>query len=235
MRIITGALLRSAFLGVFAFLSTLPRHLPAQQPPPEARAAIDSWVADAYRSAAARFPCKVKAGGKAKMLQWQAVDRCLNEAAGLIDAAALAKNLAALRDRFPRSAAGTLLAWIDESFERQALPFDRVFSVKNEKALLTLTNSLLRFLPSESLMDLPVTDRSGTRIGLFGGTYSFERAGGLAAANSFRLALFQYRDPSGEMRTAPDKLLLDSFGVPWKDARNQRGFRLTAEILKLER
>ncbi|MBP1601339.1 MAG: hypothetical protein H6Q06_1490, partial [Acidobacteria bacterium] len=32
----------------------------------------------------------------------------------------------------------------------------------------------------------------------------------------------------------PDRLLLGSFGVPWKDARTKKGFRLTMEKLKLE-
>jgi hypothetical protein len=77
-----------------------------------------------------------------------------------------------------------------------------------------------------------VTDKYGTDVGTFAGTYAYERTGGLATANTYRLVLFQYRDRNGNIQTAADKLLLDSFGVPWKSAMAQRGFCLPSDRLK---
>ena len=59
-------------------------------------------------------------------------------------------------------------------------------------------------------------------------------AAGLASANMFRLVLFQYTDRDGQVQSSTERLLLDSFGVPWKDARSRKGFRLTMEKLTLE-
>jgi hypothetical protein len=42
-------------------------------------------------------------------------------------------------------------------------------------------------------------------------------------------------DRNGNVQPAADKLLLDSYGVPWRDARAQRGFRLTSEKLPFGR
>ena len=212
-------------------LSSLAVPALCQDLPKEMKDKIDAAIVEAYRTAATEFPCKIKTRGKARMLRWEDVDRCLNGAAAKVDWGALSKRLQDLRV----SAYGILeisfAAEVDASLSAQALTFDKIFSVKDLKALLPLTNSLLRFLPADSLQNLPVFDKTGTQVGTFSGVYSYERTGGLTAANMYRLALFQYTDRNGNVQSATDKLLLDSFGVPWKNAMSQRGYRLSSEKL----
>jgi hypothetical protein len=124
---------------------------------------------------------------------------------------------------------------VEAALDAQALTYDKLFAVKNTNVLLPLTHSVLKYLPPDSLQDLPVFDRRGTEVGTFAGAFPYERTGGLATANTYRLMLFQYRDRNGNMQSPSDKLLLDSFGVPWKDAMSERGFRLPLEKLNLER
>ncbi len=203
----------------------------SQDVPPDVKAKIDTAVAEAYRAAAAQFPCKVKTRGKADMLRWQDVDRCLNEAAARVDWEAMSRQFGELRTSVYGISQIGFAAAVEDSLSTHALNYGQVFSVKNGKALLPLTNSVLRFLPADSLLNIPVFDRTRTQVGTFTGVYSYERSGGLATANSYRLSLFQYTDRNGNVQTATDKLLLDSFGVPWKDAANQRGYRLTSDKL----
>jgi hypothetical protein len=92
---------------------------------------------------------------------------------------------------------------------------------------------MLKYLAPESLEGLPVMDKIGTELGTFAGVYSYERTGGLSSANSYRLMLFQYQDPRGNIHSAVDKLLLDSYGVLWKDAMPHIGFRLPFDRLDL--
>jgi hypothetical protein len=115
---------------------------------------------------------------------------------------------------------------VEASLSAHALTFDRVFVVKDPETLVPLTNSLLKFLPADSLLNLPVYGKAGTQVGTFMGTYSYERTGGLASANKYSLVLFQYADRNGNVQPAGDKLLLDSFGISWKEAQGQKGFRL---------
>jgi hypothetical protein len=192
---------------------------------------IDELISGAYQTARAGMPCKQKPAGKARILHWQSVDRCLNDAAGRIDWEELTKKLENLRAGSGRLSRDELTAMVESSLSAQALTFEQVFDVSDERALLPLTNSLLRFLPADSLRDLPVFDRSGTKVGAFAGLYTFERTGALASVNTYRLTLFQYEDLNGSVQSASDRLLLDSYGVPWKDARTQRGYRLTSERL----
>ena len=209
-----------------------------QQRPPDAsplRTKIDAVVEDAYRRAAAGFPCQPKTRGKPKMLRWEDVDRCLNEAERRIDWTAVSTELAKARAEQSRMTAGELLALIDESLAAHALTFDKVLTVKDGNTLLPLTNSLLKFLPPDSLQDTPVFNKAGAQVGMFFGTYGFERTGGLSTANTIQLTIFQYTDPNGNIQSPPDRLLLDSFGVPWSKAEGQRGFRLTTSKLTFER
>ena len=106
------------------------------------------------------------------------------------------------------------------------------FKVKDDKALLPLSNSVLKFLPADSLLDLPVTDKTGKKIGTFSGMYTFEKMGEISGTKQ-RHSLFQYTDVKGKMQSSSDRLLLDSFGVSWKDAVQQRGFRLPADRINL--
>ncbi len=206
-----------------------------QDLPKEVGDKIDGAVADAYRTAAEAFPCKVKSRGSTKMLRWEDVDRCLNQAAARVDWDALAKKLQELRTSVYGISESSFAAALDTSLSAHALTFERVFTVKNEKSRLPLTNSLLKFLPADSLMDLPVFDKAGSQVGTFSGVYAYERAGGLSSANVYRLALFQYTDKNGNIQSAADKLLLDSFGVPWFQAKAQPGYRLTTDKLQAKR
>ena len=198
------------------------------------REQVDELVSAAYRSAAEEFPCKLKTRGKAKMLKWEDVDKCLNGANDRVIWEGLSLKLQIILED-SRFQSVDIISVIESSLSAQAIPYEKVFSVKNSEAVLPLTNSVLRFLPSESLMDLPVYDKSGERIGTFSGTYYYDRSGGLASANSFRLSYFQYTDVNGRMQAPTSKLLLDSFGVPWKGARLQPGFRLPSDKLILKR
>lgn len=206
-----------------------------QEPAGDLKAKVDAVIAGAYRSAAAGFPCKVKAGGKPRMMRWQEVDRCLNDAAARVDWGAVSASLRDLRASAGIAAAGPFEGMVQEALEAHALTYGKLFAVKNADALLPLTHSVLKYLPGDSLLELPVFDRRGTAMGTFAGVFPYERTGGLATANTYRLMLFQYKDRNGNIQSPPDKLLLDSFGVPWKDAVNQRGFRLPFEKLDLAR
>jgi hypothetical protein len=228
----------SAILRYFALASMLLIVFSAssysQSTSDDLRAEIDGLISDAYRSAAVKFPCKLKTRGKAKMLRWENVDKCLNNANDRIDWDKLSEKLQAIREknRFPMINVNSA---IEFSLSEHAIPFEKAFRVREIEALLPLTNSMLKYLPSDSLMNLPVYDKSGERVGYFSGVYSYERSGGLAMANSFRMSLFQYTDLSGEIQTPSDKLLMDSYGVPWKGALKQAGFRLPSDKLIPER
>ena len=226
-----------AFLSVVFALSLFISALPvrSQDISGELKAKIDAVVASAYQAATAQFPCKVKSRGKLKMLRWEEVDRCLNSAAERVDWENLSRQLETLRASAKNLSAGQFSAAVEASLSALALPYEGVFSVKGEDMLLPLTNSVLKFLPADSLQNLPVIDRVGTEVGTFSGVYSYERSGGLATANTYRLVLFQYTDRNGNLQSAAEKLLLDSFGVPWKQAKSQKGFRLTSNRLYPEK
>ena len=196
---------------------------------------VDAIIAQAYQAAAAKFPCKIGTGGKADMLHWQAVDRCLSNAVSQVDWDELNKQLQDLRASATGPSRDEFVAAVEAALSAHALTFDKVFRVKDEHARLPLTNSVLKYLPADSLQSFPVFDKEGTQVGSFSGVYSYERSGGLASANTYRLALFQYTDLHGNVQTASDKLLLDSYGVPWKPAMKQPGFRLTSERLEFGR
>lgn len=199
--------------------------------PKEASAAIDAAVLSAYRAAAAGFPCEIKGRGKPKMMRWEQVDECLNDAANKVDWPALSRQIESLRSNTEGVSTSDWDAAIDASLSEHALLYESVFVVKAAGILLPLTNSLLRFLPADSLTGLAVSDKVGNQVGTFTGVYSYERSGGLASANMFRLVLFQYTDRNGNVQSASDRLLLDSYGVPWSEARSRKGFRLTREKL----
>jgi hypothetical protein len=196
------------------------------------RAKVDELISSAYRSASVKFPCKLKTRGKHKMLRWQEVDRCLNDANDRVDWEGLSRELQQIRNdgRYQRIDVSSA---VESSLTAHAILYDRVFLVKKAEALLPLSNSLLKFLPTDSLLDLPVYNDSGERIGAFAGVYFYEKSGGLAAANSYRMSFFQYKDPNGKMQTPATggRLLLDSYGVPWKGASYQPGFRLPSDRL----
>ena len=194
---------------------------------------IDAIVAAAYQAAASGLPGNIKSSGRPRMLRWQETDRCLNRAAGNVDWEAMSEQLQALRGELKAVQTGDLVASVEASLAAHALPFEKVFRVNTENALLPLTHSLLKFLPEDSLHDLPVFERSGKQIGLFAGVYWYERTGGLATANIYRMAMFQYVDANGNIQAAQRGFEQDAFGVQWNSVRSQPGFRLTAEKLDL--
>jgi hypothetical protein len=199
----------------------------------ELQTGIDEVVSSAYQAASAAFPCKVGAHGTYKMLKWQTVDKCLNDAYNRVDWDELSQRIAKLRER-AGSLMGEIPAMVESSLTAHAMPYEKIFLVRNNDALLPLTNSILKFLPPDSLMDLPVLEKSsGKRIGTFSGVYSYDKSGGLAAANTYRMSGFQYTDIKGEIQTPSgvNRLLLDSYGVPWKGAVSQTGFRLISDKL----
>jgi hypothetical protein len=195
------------------------------------RTKVDAVVLDAYKAASAAFPCKIKTGGKPRMLRWQNVDKCLNESFLLVDWQSVSRNLRGIRLESDVEAPD-FLSVVEASFGAQALMYERIFLVKEAEALLPLSNSVLRFLPADSLANLPVFAKSGTKVGLFAGIYTFEKMGSLSGTKQNHY-LFQYTDQDGNIQSSTDRLLLDSFGIPWKEAKSHRGFRLPADKLDL--
>ena len=223
--------LKSTRVGLLALALTQVPALSSQDRNNEVKTRIDALITPAYQTVTAAFPCKLKSKGKPKMAPWQDVDRCLNGAAERVDWPALAGELEKVRAAVPGLSTTEFWALVDSALSAHTLTFEKVFELKNPETLLPLTNSLLKFLPADSLQGLDVVSKAGDRVGSFQGTYAYERSGGLATANSNQLIVFQYSDQAGTMQAAGEKLLLDSFGVPWKDARSQPGFRLPANKL----
>ena len=206
------------------------RAVPAAELPKEVLEKIDAVVASAYQAASAKLPCKVSATGKAHMLKWQDINKCMSRAIALLNWEEFSRRLTELRP--PNVAAGDFAAAVEKSLEKQSLIFEKVFQVKNAQALLPLTNPVLKYLPSDSLRGLPVFDRSGAQIGTFEDVYFFEREGGQLSGKPYRLALFQYTDTAGKLQVpAGDKLLLDSYGISWEKLKGQPGFRLPSDQL----
>ncbi len=191
------------------------------------KAKVDAVVVEAYQSFASVFPCKIKAGGKPKILSWEGIEKCFYKANERMDWESLSIKIQEIRDKGRYQNADVISA-MEASLTRHALPFEKVFRVKEAEVLLPLSNSILRYLPENSLMELPVYDRSGTRVGTFAGGYTFEKMGEISGNRQVH-SLFQYTDPAGKIHSSSDRLLLDSFGVPWKEASPQPGFRLNSE------
>ena len=202
-----------------------------QSLPEDLQKQVDAVVQEAYQSASAKFPCELKAGGKPKMLHWQSADKCLNRAYERVDWENISRRLKEIQEK-GRNESAEFLSAVEASFSAHAVGYDKVFKVKGDKVLLPLSNSVLKFLPPDSLMDLPVTDKTGKKIGTFSGTYTFEKMGEISGVKQ-RHSLFQYMDVNGSIQSSSDKLLLDSFGVSWKDAAPQRGFCLPADKINL--
>jgi hypothetical protein len=194
---------------------------------------VDAIVQEAYQSATAKFPCKLKSGGKPKMLSWQSADKCLNSAYERVDWESISGRLRGIQEKGGIESVDFQSA-LEAFLSAQAVAYDRVFKVEDDKALLPLSNSILKFLPVDSLMDLPVTDKTGKKVGNFSGVYTFEKVGEISGTKQ-RHSLFQYTDVNGKMQSSSDRLLLDSFGVPWKDAAKQPGFRLPTDRIDLRR
>ena len=199
----------------------------------EIKKKVDAIVTQAYKEAIAKFPCRLGTSGKAKMGRWKDVENCVNPANDLVDWEGHAAALKRIREE-ERLLHQDLVVVVEEALTVHALPYDKVFSVKEKEesaALLPLSNSLLKFLPEGSLTDLMVHDDNGELIGIFLGSYPFDRSGGLTVLGEYRRMSFQYNDLRGDAQTPTSVFLLDSFGVPWRDAMHQPGFRLSSNRL----
>jgi hypothetical protein len=201
--------------------------------PQDTKEKIDAILSPAFDSAIASFPCKIGTAGKPKIGKWQDVDECLSKAVSKIDWKALTLKLRELRDGTRGISTPEFDSAVEGVLALHFLPFEKVFIFKDAKTLLPLTNSVLRFLPSDSMKDAPVYEKTGTLLGSFNGVYTYERSGGSGTGSPYRLTLFEYSDRNGESRSVPDRLLLDAYGIPWKEAAGQPGFRLTADQLDL--
>ncbi len=223
---------KSTFLGC-VILSSLAASGESQNLSEDHQAKVDALVVAAYESASEKFPCKVKDRGKPRMLRWQDVDRCLNEAYNRVDWEALSEQLQNL-GREGGYSENDLASAVESSLSAHAMTYDKVLKPKKIESLLPLTNSVLKYLPEDALLDYPVFDKAGERIGTFSGPYGFDKKGGLTGANTYRMIIFQYKDPYGQVRSSSaggKVLLLDSFGIPWKGAMSQPGFRLLSDKL----
>lgn len=180
----------SVFLAVFAGSGL------CQSPAEDIRAKVDAVVSEAYQSVSSAFPCKLKADGKPKMLSWEGIEKCFYKANGKIDWESLVRKIQEIRDN-GRYQTMDLLNAIEPSLSAHALQFDKVFRVKEADALLPLSNSILKSLPENSLMNLPVYDKSGKRVGTFSGGYTFEKMGKFPEANNC-IPSFNTRIPTEE-------------------------------------
>jgi hypothetical protein len=206
----------------------------SQDFPPEFKGKIDSLIVTAYNDAAGEFPCKVDSSGRPRMMDWKDLEKCFNDADERIDWDGLSRRIAALRQErgLPREDVSSL---VEAALTAHAIPYSRVFTFKKKDALLPLSNTVLKFLPAESFKDLPVFDKAtGKQIGKFLGVFAYEKSGGLSAANSYRLFMFQYTDMTGDVQTPAlgTRLLLDNYGVPWDEARPRGSFRLSSNQLR---
>ena len=205
------------------------------QTPKEVTDKIDAVVALAYQAAAAKLPCKVSTYVGYPMLHWQNVDKCLNQAQDRVDWDAFVAKLKAVRPPYvPES---EFAAAVEKSLTRQAIPYGQFFRVKSKNAFLPLTNSILKYVPPDSLVDMPVYDQKGKlQLGTFLGIFYYEHQGGLASANAYRLSQFQYKDMQGKVQIplsgSSDRILYDNFGVPWNKVQAHPGFRLTNKKLQ---
>jgi hypothetical protein len=209
----------------FMVFCGFPALLSGQNASADLKGKVDAIVSAAYQSASASFPCKLGAvKDKTNMLSWQDIDKCLNYANDRVNWEELVLQIRKIREnsRYPVM---DLASEIESSLAAHAIPYNKVFRVKETAALLPLSNSLLKFLPANSLMDLPVFNHSGARVGTFSGVYIFEKEGVLSGTMQ-RHSLFQYTDSSGTIQSSPSSLLLDSYGVVWKDVQSQPGFQL---------
>ena len=209
----------------------------AQNAHEELKIKVEAIVVKAYAEAAAQFPCNLGTSGKVKMGKWKDVENCVNPAHDLVDWEGHAAELRRIREE-ARVLMEDLVTVADAALTAHAISYDKVFRVKDkdeDRVILPLSNSLLKFLPEDSLASLPVYSRDGDLLGSFIGVYGSERSGGLEVMSSYRMVNFQYTDLRGEAQAPTDRFLVDSYGVPWRDAKSQPGFRLPANRLFSER
>jgi hypothetical protein len=230
------------FILTISFLVYLIPSGVSQTLPSDVAKKVDALVDAAVKPALGLFPCQVKTAGKPKMIRWQDVDKCLNKVVESVDWDDLSAQLRALKNETRANSANDFLQAVDKALSARALTYDKVFivKVKDSNALLPLTHSVLKYLPTDSLQNLAVYGDTGEKVGTFAGVYLSERSGGLTKVSSYSLARFQYKDEDGNIHSAMDSLHLPtegigSYGITWSDLMSQPGFRLTSEKLDLGR
>jgi hypothetical protein len=97
------------------------------------------------------------------------------------------------------------------------LKFEEIFRTDKEELYIPLTNNLVRVVPETILDGLPVFNQSEERLGEYDSRVSYQRSGGLYAADSYTLYYFQYKDPEGDVESSGNHLLLDEYLVLWSD------------------
>jgi hypothetical protein len=193
-------------------------------------AKVDTAVASVYEAAAAKLPCKLSNGANSRMMDWKDVDKCMEQARQRVNWDELARQLIAFRPtHLPE---GDFAAVVEKSLVKQAIPYNKLFRVKNKNAILPLTNSILKYAIQDSLMDKPVFLQKGKDpVGMFAGIFTYEKAGAMASGNTYRLSMFQYADTQKRMETPTEKLLLDSYGVRWSEIESSPGFRFPVDLI----
>jgi hypothetical protein len=225
------ALIKSILLNC-VLLAGIAWHASAGTLPDQLETRVNAVVTKVYESASAKFPCKLGyAGGKGKMLKWQDVSKCLNGANDRVDWEDVSRQLKNIKKEFGLSSM-EISTLVESSLAAHTVPYEKVFKVKKTEGRLPLSSSLLKFLPEGSLQGSPVYEKSGTQVGTFSGVYSFDKNGGGLSGSPHRL--FQYTDSKGNFHGSSEQLLLDSFGVPWKEAATQPGFRLPPDKIVLK-
>jgi hypothetical protein len=106
----------------------------------EVKSKVDAVVVKAYQSASAQFPCKLTTG-KAKMLKWQGIEKCLNYANDRVDWADVSQQIQKIGKDYGMRGS-EMSGLIESSLSSHALPYDKVFIVKRKDALLPLSSSL---------------------------------------------------------------------------------------------
>jgi hypothetical protein len=195
---------------------------------------VDAAIAQAYESASKQFPCRLRTSGKVRMVRRPDLDRCLNNANNRVDWPALSRQIQEIRMHY-RFQELDMVDIVESSLSKQAIAYYRVFDIREERALLPLSNSLLKFLPEGSFDGMPVHSGDGELLGAFSGIFSYEKRGGLSSAESFEMRYFQYTDFKGTIHTPPERFLLDLYAVPWKEAMYKPGFRLPSNEIILIR
>ncbi len=140
------------------------------------------------------MPLRVKVSGKPRAVKWGRVNKILGEY--LIES--------------------TRLKGCDASFQE-------VFSPARQDAYFPVLFNLLRLVPQESLMGVPVYGQDGTLMGHFENIVIFEKRGG----KSYNHYYFQFRDQNDEFQSAGKPSLIDiSNGKPlfllkWEDIQEK--------------
>ena len=140
------------------------------------------------------MPLRVKVSGKPRAAQWGRVNKILGEY--LLES--------------------SRLKGCDVSFQE-------VFSLARQDAYFPVLFNLLRLVPEESLMGVPVYRQDGTLMGHFENVVTFEKRG----ARSYKSYYFQFRDQNDELQSAGKPELIDIpnrkplFLLKWEDIQRK--------------